>query len=384
MTAPRRIELPGLGSIFHNRNGALHQSQSDEDVLTLHEKVKMIVDDDDAFQKFKEDLRNKKVITKMGMKTCLTTCVDSRIEKSNLSSSERIRQDRLGSVSSGNSESSTGMNLHRQNSNDDGDNIVLNRSERGRRSNYPRSSSTDDYLEGPERSRRSRNSRSSFISDFVAVAKPAFNKIQNGKAKVSQRVDYATRVKDDMMTNLRGARRPDVCVSDSETYSEGDNRCSVQKKPVYRRFTNILKPTDRKVERRTSGALRRSTYPRPEVYIPESETASGIDCKPFATNEKKRFSNLRATMYLKEKLSINRRGANDDIQESKPLEHGVVSLPCTPRRASFLKQETYTPVNRTMVISEGTEHCATSVFQKLHAATTMHKRDETKTHGKSC
>lgn len=384
MTAPRRIELPGLGSNFHNRNSALRQSQSDEDVLTLHEKAKMIVDDDDAFQKFKEDLRNKKVITKMGMKTCLTTCVDSRIEQSNLSSSERIRQDRLGSVSLANSESSTGMNLHRLNSNDDEDYIVLNRSERGRRSNHPRSSSTDDHHEGPERSRRSRNSRSSFISDVVAVAKPAFNKIRNGKAKVSQRVDDATRKKDGMMTNLRGARRTDVCVPDSKTYSEGDNRRSVQESPVYCRFRNILKPTDRKVERRSSGALRRSTYPRPESYIPESETASGIDRKPFATNEKKRFSNLRASMYLKEKLSINRRGANDDIQESKPLEHDVVSLPCTPRRATLPKQETYTPIKRTVVISEKTEHCETSVFQKLHAATTMHKRDETKTHRKSC
>lgn len=85
MTVSRRIELSTLTSIFYHRISDTDDHQADN-VLTLHDKARMIVNNDDAFQKLKQDLRNKRVTTNFGLNAVLPKCVDSRIERSNLKS----------------------------------------------------------------------------------------------------------------------------------------------------------------------------------------------------------------------------------------------------------------------------------------------------------
>lgn len=85
MTVSRRIELSTLTSIFYHRISDTDDHQADN-VLSLHEKARLIVSDDVAFQKLKEDLRNKGVTTNFGLNAVLPKCVDSRIERSNLKS----------------------------------------------------------------------------------------------------------------------------------------------------------------------------------------------------------------------------------------------------------------------------------------------------------
>lgn len=285
MTATtRKIELSGLAAILNGRQSksAVHDHDQllDEDVLTLHEKAKMIVDDDDAFQKLKEDLRKKRVITTLGLNAVLSKCVDSRIEQSNLSlsCSERVRGTcRLNS----------------------------------------RSSRTQDNLSGSERSRVFSRLRSTFTFDSKSGSKRGLDVVQSGTSKVFQKLQAAMHLEDEVV--LQNNRRQSV----DEMYKN--------------------KISNQKMGRRPS-ALRRSTFPKQEVYTPvpaQHEHLTKVEVKKrkptSQTSERNLFQKIRASMNLDDEVVLDDSGQSNDNTRIEKVSQEKVQR----RRSSALRRATY-------------------------------------------
>lgn len=70
-------------NILNIRRNQLEPINRNEDI-SLHEKAQMIVDNDEAFRRLKEDLRASKAVTSVGVNAVLNKCMDFRIQESNL------------------------------------------------------------------------------------------------------------------------------------------------------------------------------------------------------------------------------------------------------------------------------------------------------------
>lgn len=87
------------GVMLINKTNKISGNKSTESLscqsLSLHDKAKLIVENDVAFRKLKEDLREKKMITSLGINTVLKECIDSRIESSKLQFKSPTKPKRL-------------------------------------------------------------------------------------------------------------------------------------------------------------------------------------------------------------------------------------------------------------------------------------------------
>lgn len=261
MTVSRRIELSTLTSIFYHRISDTDDHQADN-VLTLHDKARMIVNNDDAFQKLKQDLRNKRVTTNFGLNAVLPKCVDSRIERSNLKSlSDESR----------------------------------------RRGNGRRQSSSFPNFADPGAITSATRERSRV---FGTNDKIEFDLSQDApcKTNVFQKIRAAIHLEDEVSHNTLTHAR-----SNRDIYRKVERRTSTQRRSAF------LRPDFRR-----SLSLKITPASNSVTKTDESESES----EPVRADETNMFQKLRNALYLEAELKVPniRRQSYGDVEKTSSME----------------------------------------------------------------